>query len=116
MHAVTYAGRLEAQAKDYVPLKTERGTISARKNDRGTHSRDRRRPVRYLRWSNRSFSEFGVPILGEDFDQEVGKYLTSHYQRVGPLLPEESPDENSQDEDSDERWTAVVWERKPEVK
>jgi hypothetical protein len=46
-----------------------------------------RKPVRYLLWSNRRFSEYGVPQFGVDFDQTFGNYLTSHYRRVGPLVP-----------------------------
>jgi hypothetical protein len=44
------------------------------------------KPVRYIIWSNRKFAEYGVPQFGVDFDQEFGKYLTSHYHLIGPLL------------------------------
>ena len=46
-----------------------------------------RGPVRYLLWSNRTFPDYGVPIFGVDFDRPLGEYLTSHYHRVGPLVP-----------------------------
>jgi hypothetical protein len=63
------------------------------------------KPVKYLLWSNRTFSEFGVPIFGKDFDREIGDYLTSHYRPVGPL----TPNTGRYDE-----WTAVVWELRSE--
>jgi hypothetical protein len=62
-----------------------------------------KKPVRYLLWSNRTFSEFGVPFFGKDFDREVGDYLKSHYRKVGPIIPFTG---------SFWDWTAVVWERK----
>lgn len=43
--------------------------------------------VRYLLWSNRTFPDYGAPNFGADFDQPIGAYLTSHYHRVGPLVP-----------------------------
>jgi hypothetical protein len=46
-----------------------------------------RQNVRYLLWSNRTFSDYGAPNFGTDFDQALGAYLTSHYHRVGPLVP-----------------------------
>ena len=45
------------------------------------------KPVRYVLWSNRRFPEYGVPEFGVDFDQTFGNYLTSHYRRVGQLVP-----------------------------
>jgi len=62
-----------------------------------------KKPVRYLLWSNRTFSEFGAPFFGTDFDREVGDYLKSHYRKVGPIIPFTG---------SFWDWTAVVWERK----
>ena len=44
-------------------------------------------PVRYLIWSNRTYPDYGAPVFGKDFDQTIGDYLTSHYQRIGPLVP-----------------------------
>src|SRR5262249_29318254 len=35
--------------------------------------------VKYLLWSNRTFPEYGAPMLGKDFDQELAQYLTKHY-------------------------------------
>ncbi len=61
-------------------------------------------PVQYLLWSNRTFMEYGVPIFGRDFNRELGDYLKSRYQRLGPLIP---PAGNLWE------WSAVVWERKP---
>lgn len=46
-----------------------------------------RNAVRYVLWSNRRFPDYGVPEFGVDFDQTLGNYLTSHYRRVGPLVP-----------------------------
>jgi hypothetical protein len=63
------------------------------------------KPVRYLLWSNRTFSEYGVPIFGKDFDVEVGDYLQTHYRQIGPLAPEAGACCD---------WTAFVWERKAE--
>jgi len=65
-----------------------------------------RKPVDYLLWSNRTFSEYAVPVFGKDFDREVGDYLKSHYRPVAPVTPNTG---NFWD------WTAVVWERKPET-
>jgi hypothetical protein len=45
------------------------------------------KPIRYVLWSNRRFPEYGVPQFGVDFDQTFGNYLTSHYHRVGQLVP-----------------------------
>jgi len=56
------------------------------------------RQVRYLLWSNRSFPEYGLPIFGTDFDQELGDYFRSHYRRVASLTPSGT-------------WRADVWER-----
>ncbi len=65
------------------------------------------KPVRYLLWSNRIFPEFGTPVFGKDFDQEIGDYLKAHYHRVGPILPVTGPYWD---------WTAVVWERNTAAK
>ena len=46
-----------------------------------------RAPVRYLIWSNRTFSEMGTPNFGTDFDRPLGDYLRSHYRFVQPLAP-----------------------------
>lgn len=64
-----------------------------------------RKQVRYLIWSNRTFFEYGVPRFGLDFDQTLGAYFRSHYQRVGFLRPD--------DIDMLE-WTASIWQRKSE--
>jgi hypothetical protein len=46
-----------------------------------------RHRVRYLLWSNRTYPDYGTPVFGVDFDQTLGKYLTSHYREIGPLVP-----------------------------
>jgi hypothetical protein len=61
-----------------------------------------RKRVRYLLWSNRTFPEYGVPIFGTDFDQEIGDYFRSRYRLVGPLTARGD-------------WRADVWERRPEA-
>ena len=58
--------------------------------------------VRYLLWSNRLFWEYGAPIFGRDFDQQIGEYFRSHYHRVGQLTPSTG---------SFRDWTVTVWER-----
>ncbi len=63
------------------------------------------KPVRYLLWSNRTFSEYGAKTFGVDFDQRLGDYLKSHYRKVGPLIPRN---------DGTEKWSADVWERIPD--
>ena len=60
--------------------------------------------VDYLLWSNRVFVEYGVPVFGKDFDQELANYLKTHYRRVGPVRPLDM---------GSLQWTAVVWERNP---
>ena len=60
-----------------------------------------RAPVRYLIWSNRTFSEMGVPNFGTDFDRRLGDYFRTHYRFVRPLAP---PPMGS--------WTAGIYERK----
>jgi len=47
----------------------------------------REQPVGYLIWSNRTYPDYGAPVFGKDFDQTIGDYLASHYQRIGPLVP-----------------------------
>jgi hypothetical protein len=64
-----------------------------------------RQPVSYLLWSNRVFPEYGAPLFGKDFNPELGEYLRSHYERVGPLLPPVNLWE----------WSANVWKRKPTI-
>jgi hypothetical protein len=61
-----------------------------------------RQPVRYLIWSNRTYPDYGAPVFGKDYDQEIGNYLTSHYHCVGLLVP-----------DSYLEWETIftLWER-----
>jgi hypothetical protein len=68
-----------------------------------------KKQVSYLLWVNRSFPEYGVPVFGQDFDQELGVYLKTHYRPVGPLVPGTSAEAAK-----DNKWAAVVWERIPE--
>lgn len=56
--------------------------------------------VQYLLWSNREYFDFGVSTFGEDYDQQLGDYLKSHYRRVGPLTAGTGPG-----------WSADIWER-----
>jgi len=65
------------------------------------------KPVSYLLWSNRTFSEYGAPVFGKDFNRDLGDYLKSHYRPVAPLIPNTG---------NYWEWTAIVWERKPESK
>jgi hypothetical protein len=60
-------------------------------------------PVQYLIWSNRTYPDYGTPVFGKDYDQEIGNYLTSHYQSVGLLVPDSYLD-----------WETMftLWERK----
>jgi hypothetical protein len=64
------------------------------------------KPVRYILWSNRTFSDYGVPRFGVDFDQTLGNYLISHYRRVGPLIP---------DADLDWETQFTLWERRQDL-
>jgi hypothetical protein len=61
------------------------------------------RRVDYLLWSNRIFVEYGVPVFGKDFDQELADYLKLRYRPVGRVAPVEAGYMG---------WTAEVWERK----
>ena len=63
-----------------------------------------RKPIRYLIWSNRTFSEYGVAGFGIDFDQQLGNYLKTHYHRIGLMVPK-----------GQNVWelTFVLWERNP---
>jgi hypothetical protein len=83
------------------------GVLAPGKMTNETIQQIERQPVRYLLWSNRTFSEYGMPVFGKDFNQELADYLKSHYRRVGPLIPLTG---------SYYEWTAVVWERIPEGK
>lgn len=57
--------------------------------------------VRYLIWSNRTFPEYGVPVFGTDFDQDLAQYFRSHYRPIETI-------------GGDLGWNAVVWERLPD--
>ncbi len=58
--------------------------------------------VRYLLWSNRTYPDYGTPVFGEDFSQELGDYFKSHYRKVRTMVP------NS---DLDWQTKFVLWER-----
>jgi hypothetical protein len=64
------------------------------------------RRVDYLLWSNRIFPEYGAPVFGKDFDQELSGYLKMHYRPVGRVAPLEK---------GSMAWTAEVWERKADT-
>jgi len=81
------------------------GSVAPGKMTQETIGEIERKPVDYLLWSNRTFSEYGAKEFGKDFDPEIGEYLKSHYRPVGPLLPASN---------SPLDWAAVVWERKQE--
>ncbi len=80
------------------------GAVAPGKMTNETIAEIERKPVDYLLWSNRTFSEYGVKDFGRDFNPEIGEYLTSHYRPVGPLRPQDGFPWD---------WAAVVWERKP---
>jgi len=82
------------------------GVVSPGKMVDETIQQIERNHVRYLIWSNRIFPEYGAPRFGIDFDQVLGSYLTSHYQRVRPLSP--NPVVLGE-------WNAYVWERRSEA-
>jgi hypothetical protein len=67
-----------------------------------TISQIEQKRVRYLLWSNRTYPEYGVPVFGTDFNQELGEYFRTRYRRVGPIT--RAPG-----------WQADVWERRPEM-
>lgn len=62
-----------------------------------------RAPVRYLIWSNRTFSEMGAPNFGTDFDRPLGDYFRTHYRFVRSLAPPPMGE-----------WDAGIYERKPD--
>jgi hypothetical protein len=80
------------------------GIIPPGKMTEETIQQIEQQPVRYLIWSNRTYPDYGAPVFGKDYEQAIGNYLTSHYQRVGPLVP-----------DSYLEWQTIftLWERKP---
>jgi hypothetical protein len=60
--------------------------------------------VKYLLWSNRDYSDYGVPRFAEDYAPELGNYLKAHYRNRGPLVP-------NSDLDWETRFD--LWERIP---
>jgi len=42
--------------------------------------------VKYLLWSNRTYVEYGVPIFGRDFNQELAQYLRARFERKDLLV------------------------------
>jgi hypothetical protein len=62
--------------------------------------------VKYLLWSNRTFVEYGVPVFGRDFNQELVRYLSSRYKPMGLLVP-----------GGERHWglTFRVWQREDEI-
>jgi hypothetical protein len=49
------------------------------------------KPVRFLIWSSRTYSEYGAPVFGKDFNQDLGEYLASRYHPVGAFVPHSDP-------------------------
>jgi hypothetical protein len=43
--------------------------------------------VRYLLWSNRTYPDYGTPVFGKDYNQDLGDYLKSRYRMVRPMAP-----------------------------
>jgi len=80
------------------------GALAPGKMVRETIQQIEAKPVRYLLWSNRIFTEYDAPVFGVHFDVPLGDYLKAHYHPVGRLVPVSS---------SMWEWTAVVWERSP---
>ena len=58
--------------------------------------------VKYLVWSNRRFPQYGVPIFGRDFNQELVHYLTARFRPIGLMVPAE---------ETGLGLTFMVWER-----
>jgi Dolichyl-phosphate-mannose-protein mannosyltransferase len=56
--------------------------------------------VPYLLWSNREYPEYGTPIFGTDYNQQLGDYFKSHYRPLRALTDHKAPE-----------WNAVIWER-----
>jgi hypothetical protein len=81
------------------------GVLAPGKMVKETVAQIEQKPVDYLLWSNRTFREYGAPVFGQDFDQELGNYFKSRFRPVGPLMST-SPKEDE--------WAADIWERKPE--
>jgi hypothetical protein len=82
------------------------GVIAPGKMMNGVIREIETRRVDYLLWSNRIFPEYGVPVFGKDFDQELAYYLKMHYRPVGRVAPLEKGSVG---------WTAEVWERKADT-
>jgi len=61
-----------------------------------------RKHVRYLLWSNRTYPDYGAPVFGKDFNQDLGDFLKLHFRMVRPMVP------NS---DLDWQTKFVLWER-----
>ena len=78
------------------------GVIAPGEMTKATIREMEEKPVRYLLWSNRLFPEYGAPRFGTDFNRALGEYFTTHYRRVGFLVPNRVP--------LDE-WNVSVWER-----
>ncbi|MDQ3294912.1 MAG: hypothetical protein M3527_10770, partial [Actinomycetota bacterium] len=62
-------------------------------------------PVRYLLVSTRTFPEYGAPLFGFDFNDELADHLLRHYREVGPLVA------SGPDFAAASRYPMTVWER-----
>jgi hypothetical protein len=56
-------------------------------------------------WPNRTYPEYGVPVLGEDCNQELARYLKARFEIKGPLMATEQ---------TGSKLSFMVWERKHE--
>jgi len=83
------------------------GAVAPGKMTEETIQQIERKPVDYLLWSNRTFTEYGAKEFGKDFNIKLGEYLKSHYRPIYPLVTSEKPESE---------WTAMVWERKPDAR
>jgi len=81
------------------------GVLVPGKMIKDTISEIEQKKVRYLLWSNRTFTEYGVPVFGKDYDTAFAGYLRLHYRSVGPLIENNEPG-----------WNATVWERMTDEK
>jgi hypothetical protein len=63
------------------------GIVAPGKMESDVEQEIERKHVRYLLWSNRTYPDYGAPVFGKDFNQDLGDYLKSHYRRVRPMAP-----------------------------
>jgi hypothetical protein len=78
------------------------GVIAPGKMTEGVIQEIDTKRVDYLLWSNRLFTEYGVPVFGKDYDVELGEYLRRNYRKLGPVRPVKI---------GSVLWTANIWKR-----